>query len=230
MSKTNRIVISLGGSLIVPDQLDISFLKNFKNLILNFVAQGFSFVIVTGGGRTARVYQEALAEINNSSTDDLDWVGIGALRLNALFVLKMFGTLAHSEVINNGPDGLNDSISSPIIICGAEKPGSSTDLGAILFALKLGSNRVINLSNIDYAYDSDPRTNPDAKKLENVSWKEYRSYIPSEWKPGLSTPFDPIASKYADENNIEVAIMNGKDLDNLENYLNNNSFKGTIIS
>ena len=43
------IIISLGGSLIIPDVIDIDFLKDFKNLILSHVAQGKKFVIITGG-------------------------------------------------------------------------------------------------------------------------------------------------------------------------------------
>lgn len=227
-SQQNWTIISLGGSLIVPEIIDVSFLKSFKALIASYVEKGFSFVIVTGGGRTARIYQEALEQTSQASAEDLDWVGIAALRLNAMLVLKVFGDMAHADVINTGTDGLID-IEKPVVICGAEKPGSSTDLGATRFALKVGAKRVINLSNIDYAYDSDPRKNPDAKRLENVSWAEYRSYIPSEWKPGLSTPFDPIASKKAEEAGIEVAIMNGADLENLKNYLDGKEFKGTII-
>lgn len=227
--QTDWIIISLGGSIIVPDKIDTEFLKAFKDLIASYVAQGKSFVITTGGGRTCRIYQEALTEIVPASDDDLDWIGIASLRLNAMFVNKLFGELAHPEIINTGPDGFVN-IEKPVVTVGAVKPGSSTDLGAIKFALKTGAKQVINLSNIDYAYDSDPKLNPNAKKLENVSWAEYRSYIPSEWKPGLSTPFDPIASQAAEENGIEVAIMNGKNIENLKNYLDGKPFIGTTIN
>lgn len=230
METTSRdwTIISLGGSLIVPGAVDISFLKAFRDLIKSYTEKGMAFVIVTGGGKTARIYQDALAQVESATSNDLDWVGIGALRLNALLVAKVFGPTAHPEVINTGPDGLV-GIDHSVVICGAEKPGSSTDFGAINFALKVGAKKVINLSNIDHAYDSDPRKNPDAKRLDDVSWAEYRSYIPTEWKPGLSTPFDPIASKVAEESGIEVAIMNGANLTNLKNYLDGQAFIGTVI-
>jgi uridylate kinase len=80
-------------------------------------------------------------------------------------------------------------------------------------------------------YDSDPKKNPNAKKFETISWEEYRNLIPKEWTDaGLSTPFDPIASKTAQEAGIEVAVMNGKPLDNLKNYLKGEKFSGTVIS
>ncbi len=221
-------IISLGGSLIVPGGIDISFLKAFRDLITEYTKQGMSFVIVTGGGKTARIYQDALAQIEGTTADDLDWVGIGALRLNAILVAKVFGELAHPDVINTGPDGFVN-IEKPVVVVGADNPGKSTDMGAIHFAMKVGAKKVINLSNIDHAYDSDPRQNPNAKRLDTVSWAEYRSYIPREWKPGLSTPFDPIASAAAEEGGIEVAIMNGANLTNLKNYLEGKEFIGTVI-
>lgn len=225
----NWTVISLGGSLICPDGVDVAFLKGFKDLISGYAAKGRSFVIITGGGKIARQYQIALSEISTVSATDLDWVGIGALRLNGMLVSKMFGELAHPEVVNNGPDGLN-GVTKSIVICGAERPGSSTDLGAVRFAQKVGATKLINLSNIDKVYTADPRTNPEATPIEKISWVEFRKMIPETWEPGLSAPFDPIASKMAEEMRLEVAVMNGKNLENLAAYLDGREFLGTVIS
>jgi len=53
------IILSLGGSLIVPDQVDVNFLKNFKKLVEKYVKRNFRFVIICGGGSIARKYQQA---------------------------------------------------------------------------------------------------------------------------------------------------------------------------
>ena len=45
--ENETIIISLGGSLIVPDNIDIDFLKDFKKLILSQVEKGKKFVIIT---------------------------------------------------------------------------------------------------------------------------------------------------------------------------------------
>ena len=221
------IVISLGGSLIIPDQIDIGFLKDFRELILEKVKNGKKFIIITGGGRLCRRYQNAAKEIVNPSKDDLDWIGIASLRLNAELVRVVFGGKAHPEVIHNLSGDLN--FREPIVIGSAYEPGQSTDWDAILAAKNVGAKKVINLSNTDYVYDSDPKINPNAKKIEKISWKDYRKLIPSEWNPGLSSPFDPIASKMAEENDIEVNIMNGKPIDNLRKCLNGEEFQGTKI-
>ncbi|MCF7833686.1 MAG: UMP kinase [Candidatus Pacebacteria bacterium] len=221
------IIISLGGSLIVPEEVDVGFLNDFKKIILEQVSEGKNFVISTGGGKICRKYQDSAKALGEVSNNDLDWIGIASLRLNAELLRVVFGEFAHSEVIHNFTEKF--SADKPIIITSAYKPGHSTDYGAILVAKTLGAKKVINLSNIDYVYDSDPKTNSDAKKIEEISWKDYMALIPTEWSPGLSSPFDPVASKMAEENNIEVVIMNGKPIENLENYFKGNSFVGTTI-
>lgn len=220
-------IISLGGSLIIPDQIDVEFLKDFRELILEKVANGKRFVIVTGGGKICRRYQDVAKEVINPGKEDLDWIGIASLRLNAELLRVLFGEKAYHKVIFNLSEDLN--FREPIIIGAAYEPGQSTDWDAILAAKNIGAKRVINLSNTDYVYDSDPKVNSNAKKIEKISWADYRKLIPSEWNPGFSSPFDPIASKMAEENNIEVNIMNGKPIDNLRKCLNGEEFQGTKI-
>ena len=225
--KEEIIIISLGGSLIIPDQIDLDFLKVFKDLILSQVATGKKFIIITGGGKVCRRYQDAAKEIANPSNEDLDWIGIASLKLNAELLKVIFGQHAHNRVVSNLSDHF--AFEKPIVVGSAYGPGRSTDFDAVEAAINVGAKKIINLSNIDYVYDSDPKINPNAKKIEKISWAEYRKLIPSEWNPGLNSPFDPIASKRAEEDGIEVVIMNGKPIDNLAYYLNNENFLGTVI-
>jgi len=221
------IIISLGGSLIVPDEIDVNFLKDFKNLVLSQVAQGKKFVIIAGGGGTNRKYNKAAREIGNPSDEDLDWIGIASLKLNAELVRVIFGGYAHEKVIADF--SAKPVFDKPIVVGSAFGPGRSTDWDAVEAAKVLGAKRIINLSNIDYVYDSDPKTNPEAKKIEQISWAKYRSMIPAGWSPRLSSPFDPVASKTAEEEKMTAVIMNGKPVDNLANYLAGKKFTGTII-
>ncbi len=222
------IVISLGGSLIVPEEIDKDFLKEFKDLILSNVAQGKRFLIDTGGGRTCRKYQNVAKEISQASDIDLDWIGIATNNLNAELLRVIFGKSAQSKVIYDLSKTF--PLESPIVIGGAYEPGHSSDIDAVLAAKTLGAKKIINLSNTDYVYDSDPKKNPNAKKIETISWAKYRALIPAEWTSGLNTPFDPIASKMAEEEGISVMIMNGKPINNLAKCLNGEKFLGTIIS
>lgn len=229
--KEEIIIISLGGSLIVPDSIDTDFLKIFKDLILAHVAKGNRFVIDTGGGKICRKYQNAAKEIVDASKEDLDWIGLTVNNVNAQLVRVIFGKDACKKVyLDLSEESLRDSIMQyPIVVGGALEPGHSSDFDAVLAAKTVGAKKIINLSNIDHAYDKDPNKFADAKKIEKISWPEYRILIPKEWNPGLNTPFDPIASEMAEKEKMEVYIINGKNISNLEKCLNGQEFEGTRI-
>ncbi len=221
------IIISLGGSLIIPEEVDTDFLKDFRNLILSQIEKGKKFVLITGGGKICRKYNDAGLKVKEISSDELDWLGIYATRFNAEFVRTLFGEYAYDHIILD--PNIPVHFTKPIIVGGGWKPGNSTDLVAVLIAKHSGAKKIINLSNTDFVYDSDPKVNPEAKKIEKISWAEYRALIPKEWNPGLNSPFDPIASKLAEKEGISVITMNGKPIDNLKSFLDGGEFLGTTI-
>lgn len=215
--------------MIVPDQIDVNFLSRFRALILRKVKEGFSFYIVTGGGKLARRYQDAAKEARGDlSSEDADWIGIHSTRLNAHLMRTIFSEYSRDRIVKDPTKSLRAN--DPVIIGSGWKPGWSTDYCSVLAAKKIGAKKMVNLSNIDYVYEKDPRTNPEAKKFEQISWSDFRALIPKEWDPGLSSPFDPIAAKEAESLKLEVAIMNGAKLEEFEKYLDGETFAGTTIS
>ena len=223
--------MSVGGSLIVPDQIDTLFLASLKNLVEDQITNcGRRFIIIAGGGRTARRYQDAAGAVSNLDPEDLDWMGIHATRLNGHLLRTIFRDTAHPVMITNPDDIIDVSPRVPLIIASGYRPGASTDLRAVQIASHCKAHKLVNLSNIDYVYTDDPRTNPDATRIENISWKEFRTLIPTEWSPGLSSPFDPIAAREAEKLNMEVAVINGMKPEEIEHYLNAEPFVGTLIS
>jgi uridylate kinase len=227
MEQPHYIVISLGGSLIVPDEIDVPFLKLFTDTIKTYVKKGFRFVIITGGGKVCRRYDAAAGEIIKATKENLDWLGIAATRLNAELVRIVFGTYAHATIILD-PDMIPET-EDHVLVGGGWQPGNSSDLAAVHAAHSVNAKKVINLSNIDYAYDKDPKEFPDAVKIESTTWNAFRKILPKEWEPGLSGPFDPIAAAEAETLGLEVAIMNGKNIENLKKYLDGEVFIGTVI-
>lgn len=225
-----KIVVSVGGSLIVPDQIDTDFLSRFKTLVLEKIGVGLSFVVIAGGGKTARRYQEAASTVTDLSPTDLDWIGIHSTRLNGHLLRTIFSDHAHPVMITNPDEVLDVPPDSPLIVAAGYRPGASTDLRAVQIAARCGATKVVNLSNIDYVYDSDPREHSNAKKFERLSWAEYRKLVPEEWDPGLSSPFDPVAAREAEKVGLEVAIINGAKLNEFSNYLAGKPFAGTSIS
>ncbi len=231
MTKPEKtIIISLGGSLIVPNEIDCEFVRNFKQTLASYIEKGYKFIIITGGGKTARKYIEACVDVSEVSDDDKDWLGIHATRMNAHFIRTVFRDFAHPR-INANPHDLEDfyNFKEPVLVASGWRPGFSTDYDAVILAKYMDIDKIVNLSNIDFVYDKDPKKFPDAQKIEEISWADFRKIVGDKWDPGMNAPFDPIASKIAQEENIEVAIMNGKDLENLKNYIDGNKFKGTTI-
>jgi uridylate kinase len=224
-----KVVLSLGGSIIVPGKVDINFLKKFRQIILDFVKKGNKVAIIAGGGMTARAYQEASRKLSPKvSQEDLDWVGIKATHLNAELVRTVFGSAAYEKVIENPTARVKTK--KPIFIGAGWKPGCSTDKDAVLLAKNLGMKTIVNLTNIEYVYDKDPRKFRDAKPLKDITWKQMQKIVGTKWIPGANLPFDPVATKECAKHNLRVVIMRGTDLKNLKNFLAGKKYKGTTIS
>ena len=222
--------MSVGGSLIVPESIDTVFLTKLKLLIEDQIAHHERhFIIIAGGGKTARNYQEAARSVTELEPDDLDWLGIHATRLNGHLLRTIFKDEAHPVMITNPEDILDVPTSAPLVIAAGYHPGASTDYRAVQIAGHVGAKRVINLSNTDYIYTADPRKDLAAEEIEDITWSEFRTLIPAEWNPGLSSPFDPVAAHAAEDLGLEVASINGDDLRELANYLDGKPFIGTRI-
>lgn len=227
-------VLSVGGSIVVPNQPDTEFLTKFISMVKEWLSEDASrkLILVVGGGAPARVYQNAYAEIaknvgGDSATDAADWIGIMATRLNAQLVKASFGDLCQNDVVYDPTAPID--FKGRILLAAGWHPGFSTDNDAVLLAEKHNAKVVVNLSNIEKVYTDDPRKNPDAKPIDQISWKDFRKMVGDEWTPGKNCPFDPIASKKADECNMKVICASGKDIDNIRNILNDQNFIGTQI-
>ena len=220
------LILSLGGSLIAPDKPDYFFLREFKNFVISRLDK-YRFVIVCGGGKTASYYVQAAGRVSRMSDESLDWIGIMATRLNAHLVKTAFGSYAEEMIIHDPTKKL--AFKKNIVIAAGWKPGWSTDYDAVLLAKQLKAKQVINMSNIDYVYDKDPRKFSDARPIESISWGDFRKIIGSKWTAGLNAPFDPIAAKEAEKFGLKAAVI-GKNLKNLESCIEGKEFKGTIIS
>jgi uridylate kinase len=222
------IIISLGGSLIAPKEgIDAAFIKKFRALIVKRVAKGDRFVIICGGGSTARRYQAAARAVGHLTREDVDWIGIHATRLNAHLLRTAFKSLAHPTVVKNphAPPRFRE----PVLIAAGWKPGWSTDYDAVLLASGLGADTVINLSDIAYVYTADPKKDPKATPLLHVGWKAFRKIVGRKWDPGANHPFDPVASEMGERIGLVVKMVRGRSLRDVEKAIAGKPFKGTLI-
>nr|QQP23086.1 uridylate kinase [uncultured Treponema sp.]QQP23088.1 uridylate kinase [uncultured Treponema sp.]QQP23096.1 uridylate kinase [uncultured Treponema sp.]QQP23103.1 uridylate kinase [uncultured Treponema sp.]QQP23124.1 uridylate kinase [uncultured Treponema sp.] len=227
-------VLSVGGSIVAPDKPDFDFLDKFSKTIRQWLAEDLSrkLIMVIGGGAPARDYQNAYRNVfglrkKPINNDEADWIGIMATRLNAQLVKAIFADLCPNPVVYD-PTSM-DMFGGQILVAAGWKPGFSTDNDAVLLAERFSGQLVVNLSNIAKVYTDDPKKNPEAKPIDSISWEDFIKIVGTEWVPGKNTPFDPIASQRAQKAGIRVICAAGKDIENLENILNNKEFKGTVI-
>lgn len=224
---SDMIVLSLGGSLIYPKEIDVAYLKEFRTLILAAVKKGKRFGIVTGGGFIAREYIKKANEVMPLQPIQNDIIGIAGTRANGQLLRELFGTLAYEEVIIDYSKKINTAL--PIVIGAGWLPECSTDKDAVLMAKMFDTKTVINMTNVDYVYDKDPREFSDAKPIKKTTWKEFKAIIGGKWKAGMNLPFDPVAAALAEKEKMKVIVLNGKNLKNLENYLAGKEFVGTVL-
>lgn len=227
-----KVVISLGGSLIVPNTgIDTAFLKKFNEFIRHELSENKNrqFFIVAGGGATTRQYQEAARNVigHELVPEDLDWLGIHATRLNAHLVKTVFRDLAHPYILKHYE--IIRKVKEKVVIAAGWKPGWSTDFCSAMVCEDYGVKTVINMSNIDMAYDRDPKLHPDAAPIKKITWEEFRKIVGNEWTPGMNLPFDPIASKKSEALGLKVVILKGSNFENLKNYFAGKPFVGTVI-
>lgn len=221
-------VIALGGSIVRPQKLDIRFLEKFRKFLLEFLLEGRKFVIVIGGGRLSREYQNAARTIVEVPQEDLDWLGIHATRINAHLLRTLFRREAHPAVLDNPEKPLKIG-RKRLIFASGWRPGWSTDYIAARLAKRFGSGEFIVAGKPAYVYDKDHAEFPDAKSIDKLTWPEYQKISGAKWTPGLHLPVDPIAAMFAKKNRIRAIIVKGTDLKNLKNLLLGEAFRGSII-
>ena len=224
-------VLSLGGSIVAPEKVDVEFLTRFKASIAGYLEErkDARLILTVGGGAPARIYQEAARKISSSSSaEELDWLGIRATHLNGALVRAVFSEYVENELVTD-PTG-DFSFDGRILVAAGWKPGFSTDTDAVYLARKFGAKTVVNLSNIKKVYTDDPRKNPDAKPLDHISWDDFIAIVGETWTPGKNTPFDPIASQIARKEGMRVICMDGRNIENLMAMLSDRPFEGTTIS
>ena len=227
--KKEVMVISLGGSLIIPDEVDVGFLNKFKQTILKNSGK-YKFVIVCGGGSIARKYINALKTAKMNS-DFQSFAGISATRMNARFMSYFFRYNQEMGIPHTMQTVKSYLKSRNIIFCGALEymPDETSDATSAEIAASLNSE-FINLTDVPGLYTKNPKKHKDAKFISEISWKDFNSMANKmKFAPGQHFVLDQTAAKIILRRRIKTYIL-GQDMSQLDSLLNGRKFKGTIIS
>jgi len=231
-----RIIMSIGGSILSTSEQNIFDFKKateLKAFLTEWTHLGYQFVLCVGGGFLARKFQTLL---KTQGYPDLDQhnIGVATINVNAVMLKAVMGDLAEDEILRyqDFDKDLPISFSKPLLISAAGAPGHSSDWNTVKLAIRCKVDYIFNLTNIDGVYTADPRKDPKATRLTQVTWDKYLDIIgnPTEHKPGANYPVDPLAARLAKEDNISMCILSSEDFGNVRKALDGEDFIGTTIS
>ena len=170
------IILSIGGSVILAEEADVSFLKRLATL-LKKISKQYKIYMIVGGGKIARSYIKRGRELNLDE-DVLDQLGIDITRVNAKLLTSLIG-ISNDNIPLTTDEA--ERIDKPIVIMGGTIPGHSTDLVGAELAEKTGANKFIIATNVDGIYDKDPNKYSDAKQLKEVTIIELIKKYGTDW-------------------------------------------------
>ena len=219
------IVLSIGGSVVLPKDVDVVFLKKLADL-LKKVSKTYKLFIIVGGGSIARTYIKFGRELAFDE-DVLDEIGIHITRANAKMLTNIV-QVSNKDIPSTTDEAKN--IDNPIAIMGGTTPGHSTDMVGAELAEKVKAVRFIIATNVDGIYDKDPNKYDDAKQLKEVTIDQLIKTLGTDWKTaGKNTVIDGPALKIIKQAKMPTFVVNGKRLDQLENAIVGKLFDGTTI-
>jgi len=239
--QNSTIIIKVGGSLLSrgeEDLFDFRYAYTLREAIKKLAESGYSIVLNVGGGYINRKYVEMLKSNGETDVEDLHLVGIALTNLNAQIIHGLLRDLPVRELIS-GKDF--DSVvkrekrielePGRVVVFGAGKPGGSNDLNACQLAVSFDSTKVFDLKNVSGVFTEDPKKNPNAELLKDMTWDKYLEVIgnPTEHMPGAHYPVDPLAARLAKEKGIDFYILHGDNIDNVINAVRGLPYTGTLI-
>lgn len=221
----NSIVISLGGSVLLSDDVDINFFKKLSRL-LQILTNTYKIYIIVGGGKTARTYIQ-LGRKLNFNEKILDQFGIDITRVNAKILTNLI-EISNEKIPNSTDEALE--LNKPIIVMGGTTPGHSTDMVGAELAEKVNASKFIIATNVDGVYDKDPNKYSNANQLKEISIEKLINDYGTEWtSAGKNVVIDGPALQIIKRAKIPTFVLNGKKLDELEKAIKNQLFNGTKI-
>ncbi|MBQ3596398.1 MAG: UMP kinase [Clostridia bacterium] len=184
-AKYKRVIIKLSGEALAGDKgngIDEGVLQAVTDQIIAVTKLGVQVGIIVGGGNFWRGRQGR--EMDRATADHMGMLAtvINALALQDALERKGAPTrvqtalnitrVAEPYILRKALTHL-DNNRIVIFACGTGNPYFTTDTAAALRAAEIGAEMLLLAKNVDGIYDSDPKLNPNAKKLKEVSYKDY---------------------------------------------------------
>lgn len=224
-----HIVISMGGSVLIPNDRDTHFLTQVAEMI-RILAKDHQLVIVCGGGRVSRYYIRTGKELG-AGRDDQDQMGIEVTRLNAKLLQLAIGKDCYQGIPKSIDEAEGAALQSRIVVMGGTVPGHTTDAVSAMIAERLKAERIVNATSVDAAYSVDPKKHPDAEKYYRLTHQQLHDLVnKGHHSAGPSDVFDKLGAEVAMRSNIPLYIIDGRNLRELEAAVRGEKVKGTVVA
>jgi uridylate kinase len=209
-----RIVLRIGGS-VAASPVNPELINKYVQIIRSLKIQGHEVVAITGGGSLAREFI-AIAKELGLDVQAQDEIAISVSRLFAQLFLKKLGELACTKVALTLEDAAECLKSGKITVMGGLKPGITTDAVAALVAEHVNADLLVKGTDQDGIYDKDPRKNPDAVKLDKLSFDVLQNVLSeTTHKAGMHQIIDPEAVKVLKRKRVKLIVVNGFEPENI---------------
>ena len=217
--KYKRILLKLSGESLAGENkhgIDFDTVQKICEPIKKCVEAGVQVAIVVGGGNFWR--GRSSGEMDRTRADHM---GMLATTINALGVADALESLdvdvrvqtaismrqvAEPYIRNKAISHLNKG-RVVIFGCGTGNPFFSTDTAAALRAVEIEADVIMKATMVDGVYDSDPKTNPDAKKFDTITHQDVLS-------KGLAV-MDSTASALCKDNDLPILVFSIDDPENI---------------
>ncbi len=230
-----RLLLKLSGEALMGDKgygIDTNVTESLARDVAAAVSAGCQISVVVGGGNIFRGLAGAASGMDRATAD---YMGMLATVMNALAfqsALEKHGvpsrvlsaipmpTVCESYV---RPKALHHVGLGRVVVfaAGTGNPYFTTDTTAALRAIELGCDAVAKATSVDGVYSADPKTQPDAKRYDHLTYAEV---LAQDLKV-----MDGAAIALARDNNLPVVVFSIKEPGNLLKLLNGDA-KCTVIS
>ena len=231
--KNRRVMLKLSGEALAGEKhfgFDDDTIRAVAQEVKTAVDAGVQLAIVIGGGNFWRGRQSV--EVDRYKADQ---VGILATVMNCIYVSEIFRTqgmktkvmssiqIGDMAELFNKDKAIKAMEKGTVIFCagGTGHPYFSTDTGVVLRAVELNCEEILLAKAIDGVYDSDPKTNPNAKKFDTIRIQDV-----VDQRLGV---IDLSASVMCMENHMPLAIFSLNETNGLSNALKG-KITGTRVS
>jgi uridylate kinase len=224
-----KAVFKIGGHLL-PVKYDATRIAEYAKTLKKIRRKGHTLAVVVGGGENARSYVDAARSLGADEAS-CDQIGIEVTRLNAELLIQGLGEDAYPTPPRSIPELKKALQTEKIVVLGGLTPGHSTDAVAAIVSEIMKAELFVRLTDVDGVYTDNPKTNPDAKRIDTISARQLLEMVISKrcWA-GEYELIDPIAAKIIERSSIPTRVVDGKDPKNLERVVLQQKKIGTLVS